>query len=509
MFSILVMLVKGVAIVFAATRLFLYLLRKEDARWLRGPINMFPIMFAVGMLGHTIWVAYAALLLLLPVVARSRAEAVILFPMALMTLPPLSFEFGFAGIYLLRFDKLFFLCIGLAIAGLRHKDQRVPNGRHFDVAFWLMLLLALVPLRDNNLTGTLRELTNPIVTVALPYLLASRWLKTPEDVRRFILAFACSAFVMSIVAIVEARTRWLMYDTMNLTLGLPSGLSNYSHSRGGLVRAVGAFAEATGFGLFLVMGFLTLLASRSAFRSKGRWFVAVAIMLLGIVSCNTRNAFLGLVIGLITFDLYRGRFGALAGKIMVVGLCYTAALAAAQFSPYVAASIGKTSDSSGTAQYRELLWERGKQEIWQHPLFGRPMSEVQVSMADLRQGEGIIDFVNGYVYFGVTAGVGGMVALLLIFVSTLFALVRARRDIVRSADTRLIGGCLFAISAFSIVTSFYTGFGGPGSTPYLMLLAACSALIAGRRLIQSDAISRPAAATPATPQFESARPAVA
>ncbi len=64
----------------AAVYGFAALVRKADVAWIkRAPLWLFLSMYFVGMWGHTYWVAYFALMLALPIAAKSRGEAAALF----------------------------------------------------------------------------------------------------------------------------------------------------------------------------------------------------------------------------------------------------------------------------------------------------------------------------------------------------------------------------------------------------------------------------------------------
>ena len=69
--------------------------------------------------------------------------------------------------------------------------------------------------------------------------------------------------------------------------------------------------------------------------------------------------------------------------------------------------LGKGGHAEATAQYRQNLLARGMEEAERHLVTGQTLSQLSVSMNDLRQGEHIIDFVNTHLYALLVGGLGG------------------------------------------------------------------------------------------------------
>jgi len=237
--------------------------------------------------------------------------------------------------------------------------------------------------------------------------------------------------------------------------------------------------------LFLAMATVMLFAVSSNFASVGKLCIALAVMALGLLSANSRGAFVALAIGLPLLDLYRRRYSELFVKVAAGAGLFLIVVAAAQFSTFFASVLGKGTGEAGSADYRWLLWHRGLEEIAKHPFFGTSLQTAMDHLEDLRQGEDIIDLVNGYINYGLTAGYPGMVALLLVFVSLSIAMLAMRRGIGSSQFIGDAAGAVFGISTFSILSTFYGGFGGE-STPFYMICALGSAAWALRRSAATD-----------------------
>ena len=83
--------------------------------------------------------------------------------------------------------------------------------------------------------------------------------------------------------------------------------------------------------------------------------------------------------------------------------------------------------SQGSVGYRARLLKRGVEEFWKSPIVGDNPQSVVARMQDLQQGEHIVDFVNSYLYFALTLGAVGLIAILVAFVIPIVRSWRARR----------------------------------------------------------------------------------
>jgi len=497
--SMIMMTVKGLLLLVAAVYGFAFLLRTEDATWVKkAPLAILLSMFFIGMWGHIYWSAYAALLLALPLLAKDRADGAALYCILIVSMPLLSQQLSIGSLYLIPTNKYLFCALGLAIVFMLKRDNRAPARRlsHFGLPIFLITLLEIAQLRDPSITAMIRQSIPVLLTIPLPYFLISRALRSANDVRRFLLAFTMSGFVMAVVATAEARLHWLIYRQIEGLLQIQMSVNGYSKLRAGLIRAPASFPESTTLAIFLVLAIMAAFATRSSFASKGKWWVVLSVLGLGLISANSRSAFLVLPLGLVAWDFYRRRYGALAIKVVGAAGVYVLALFAAQFSAFFAAMVGQDSGTASTSDYRVQLLHRGMEEIRKHPIFGQNLKSALDNLQDLRQGEGIIDLVNGYINYGLVSGYPGMVALGLAFISLCIAMLVARAKLQRNVMQVEAAACVFAVAALSAVSCFFSGFGGPVSTSYYQMCAVGSAIWAMRAMAPAV---RGAAGAPAAP----------
>jgi hypothetical protein len=291
-----------------------------------------------------------------------------------------------------------------------------------------------------------------------------------------------AGFVLAIVATIETHFHWLIYKQIESRLGLASQINLYQQLRGGALRAPATFPESTSLGNFLALGGIAILAVRSSFASKPKFYAALCILLIGLMAPNSRGAFFGMAVGTLALDLYRKRWGRLSVKFGIVGGLYLMAMVAASFSPYVAEMVGKGEASRGSTEYRVLLLNRGLEEIHKHPLFGTTMKRALDNLADITQGQHIVDLVNAYVTYGLTLGYPGMIGLAAVFICPCIAMLKLRRRISVSPVLMDSAAFVFAVSSFMIGVAAFTSFGGEHGAYYYQVCAIGSSLWALRRV---------------------------
>jgi hypothetical protein len=458
------------------------MVRKPDAVWIKTRLlPMTVILFASGLLLPSVWLYWLLICALIPIMARTSVEACCLYVLTIMVTPLVMREMIVGGINLLPFDKWLFAAIGLGIAILlRRSRKRTPVG-YFDLPFILAAILELVPARGLNVTSTLRVFTSAAVPMIFPYAIISRSMRNPEDMRRLVFTIAFAAFILSCEAVYEWRTAFLPYEMITRHLDTMLTISSYSKLRSGAVRAAASFPESTGLGLFLAAAFLAMLASRPSFRSKRYWMVGLGVILAGIYATNARSPAVALIIAVLASDLYRKRYGAMIAKIAIIAAAGLTLLSAAQFSPRLAERLGVSGASVDTADYREALLRRGTEQILKHPWTGVSVTQTYRELDDLRQGEGIVDFVNAYMFYGMVAGVWGILLMLLCFFGVAANMMWIRRRLRRLPGGIPTAALVFGTALFTIFVAFTSGYGGKNSIFFYVILAIGSALNARPR----------------------------
>lgn len=393
-------------------------------------------IIAVGLLGSNLWAFYAAILIAMIFLPRSRTEAVGLFILLAFMLPNAMYDLKAGAAYLMRMESVLVAGLGLLAAlrfpaAPRPSDGAVSLMSAIIIAFVALQILVDVRIAGTNATTVLRGTLTIVVALAVPYALVARG-DLAEDCRRPLVFLVAAGFMLSLVAAFEMLRHWPLYQTIESSIGVSSGRSKTLALRGGLLRAPGPFFESTTFGLFLAITTICTAALRSIFRSRTFWAVAVAIGCLGCFATLARNAWIGTLIGLIAIGLYRGRVGKAAGAGIAAVAIAAVLIAVAPDSGLTASLVGKAgTTASSTATYREDLVRKSMPLVRNSPWIGTPYDRVRnIMQADMRSGTLKVDYVNSYLYFLVVSGVFGLLlflAYLLLPLRQLWA-IRSRGD---------------------------------------------------------------------------------
>jgi hypothetical protein len=436
-----------------------------------------------------IWLLFAAMIALVPLAARRPEQIVGVYLFSLLLLPGLDLTVVLGSLKLCEFGVQDGLAVGAALAVVqRGKARRVAFGA-LDVPFALvMLLLVTAVARDTSATNFLRVLMNGVLDFGLPYFIISRGLHTVEDGRLALVWLAAAAAILSVILTYEARGSWPLYNILYDHYGIPTQL--LVKSRGGVMRAGGPFVESTSMAMVLVFCLFATLASRPAFRSAMHYRTIVALQLLGLVAPQSRGAWIGLLLGIALMDLVRRRYGMLARRGAIVAVTMAGLVGVAQISPFVSESLGLSGGSVESADYRKRLLTRGLEEFWRSPITGYPSPEILQRLADLRQGEGIIDFVNTYIYVMLVSGAVGLAIFLFAFGFYLRCSWAARGPMHRVGGTELAAFTVAGV-ATPMEMLFFTSFGGRPAM-FVFIFFAFAAFVA-RKAQAAAPVRAPAA----------------
>lgn len=423
------------------------------------------------------WLLYAAMLMLVPLCARKPGEVAPLYIFSLLLLPGLDWTISLGSLKLFEFGVHDALAVGGTIRLLHF--GRKDGIRKLDLpVIALLLLLVAATARDTSITNFIRVLVNYCLDLALPYYIVSRSVRTMDDVRLCMVWLCCAATILSVLLLYEVHKSWPMYNVLYDRYGIPALL--LVKNRGGVMRAGGPFLESTSMAMVLVFCFFAAWRSRSAFRSKYHQLGILLILLAGLWAPQSRGAWVGLFVGMMVADIYAGRFAPMMRRLSLVTAVGVVLVGLAQISPYVSEAVGLSGGSVHTVDYRERLFERGIEEFRKSPLTGHSLPEVMARLEDMRQGEGIIDFVNTYVFIALVSGIIGLFIFVGAFVTCIGTLLARHSNIGRIPDD--IGPASFVCAG--LVTAmemlFFTSFGGRCAV-FVFLFFAFSVAIAGMR----------------------------
>ncbi len=360
--------------------------------------------------------------------------------------------------------------------------------------------------QGSSFTNFLRYTTQIILGVGLPYLILSRGLAAASAPRNLVIALIFAAAILAAITVFESQRSWLLYNEISNGFGLPEEISAYSKQRGGMLRASATFPEPTSLSLFLGLMTVMLVALRRQFESRPLFYLLLAVLILGQVFALARIGPVVTVVGLVAMFFYERRYGLLALGAVAAPVLWVMVIFVATYVPVLAALLGLTEDSTGTVDYRELLADRMMEEIALDPWFGLTKEEVDIRLADMRQGEGIIDLVNTPLAVLLRSGVFGFVLYLVPSVVSLVALIRIRR-VRKDADLAAVCTAVFATLVALHAGLVTTALSGRNGLWLILLLAFAAGLVArvrqaSRARVAAAAQQHPALAarTPALPE---------
>jgi hypothetical protein len=324
------------------------------------------------------------------------------------------------------------------------------------LAFGALQLVLLVPYE--SFTNTMRRGFLYGLDVGLVYYVFSRSLR---DARRFdeaVAALCLGVGVMAPVAVFESVRQWLLYPGIAAQWGAPNEFAWLL--RGDNLRAQAAAGHALVLGYLCAMALvLWAWAQRRIPDAPVLKALAVAALAGGLLASISRGPWLVALMAYFAFHLIGpSPGGALVKRLAVVGVVFALLL----ISPWGASVIDRlpfvgTVDAQNV-EYRQRLADVSWVLIQRNPWFGDPF--VLYQMEELRQGQGIIDLVNGYaataLFFG---GVGLALQLGAFAIGLVVAIADAlrlrRRDAGRAARSAVLAACM-------IGTLFMLAFGGFG-----------------------------------------------
>lgn len=414
-----------------------------------------------------------AILLVLPVAAaRTRQQLLIIMLVGTLGIPALPTHLAAGGIDLFSWSLQTTYGLGglLALFATKTDRDREPPVANAVLILFLTLMIAIAS-RETNATNWVRQAVATLCAYGVPTYVIGECLRSPSGRRTFLVTLASLGSMISATMIYESRVHWPLYVSLEDKYGFVRTSGLIVKFRGGVMRAFGPLDDATGAGFALVIMLAATLACQRMFRPGAIRYIIPAIVMWGILAPQSRGALIGAGIVILGYAFYR------AGP---AGLAKIGAIMAPLAALYYAKSsiTGENSDAQGTSDYRQRLFTRGMEEFWHHPIVGQAMHRVVARMEDLRQGEGIIDFVNSYLYFALAAGAIGFVVFCIIEFLPAAAMLARRKTLNANEDTSSFAA--FTFSAL-LAASFMLVFTSIPQRPMIVTLAVAGAGLALRR----------------------------
>ncbi len=397
--------------------------------------NIFILITLICFLVPNFWlmIACVAFLLIVIIFARIETNLPALFMLLVCALPPRAAEIpGIGGInyfFALSPQMLMqMIILGAALMMTSRIFAKSRGGLSTDafMALYAFMVIALA-FRDTSLTDGLRAIWMLLITVLLPYLIFSRWPKSPDEIRVMVVALVVPVAALALSNIPEVILSWHFY-AMPAERWHGYLLAGYLE-RGGLQRA---YASTLGP---IVWGYVVMVAMTYSYtlfnRGPANLLVAAGILCLagGLLLSFSRGPWMGATIATALYVLTGPKGlsrGMMVGAASVIGLAFLAITPLGNkifgFLPFFGGEIGE----SENLDYRARLFENGMRVIRENPLFGSTNYLEHPLMVELFQGQGIIDLVNTYIQVGLGYGFVGIFLFVMILASALWSALRAQ-----------------------------------------------------------------------------------
>lgn len=402
-------------------------------------------------LAHSFWIYLFVTAVLILVVQRREQNKLAMYFFILFALPPITERLYALGLDLFQIDYVRLLALTLllpAYLSLRNHPETEPFGRSVPdkvLACYLVLELILA-FEHRTFTNLLRHAVfYKFIDVFLPYYVASRSLRNLEAFRDALMSFAVAALVLSAILTFEFARYWLLYQSLESTLGVAVAGTDYL-MRGGNLRAIGTIGHSivAGFVVAVAIGFYLYL--RRVVRNFAIWGLGILLLIGGLIGSVARGPWVGAAAIILVFIatgpaglLGLARLG-LAGLIAVPLLYATpAGQKVIDYLPFVG-----TIDAANVT-FRQVLAQVSYEVFWENPLLGRFDYLTTPAMEALRGNDGIIDLVNTYIVIALGSGFIGLALFVGFFLAVLYGVYNGMCKVADKSDEQhVLGRALMA-----------------------------------------------------------------
>lgn len=376
-------------------------------------------------LSGNVWIYFGLMVVVLTLARKRESHVFGLYLLLLFAAPSAHVAIpGFGVIdHLIMLDhyRLLSLTLLLPLAWrLKNDAETVRFGR--SPVDWMVLgylfLTWAVTLLGTSLTNGMRGAVLQFIDGWLPYYVASRSLKSTEDLRIAAAGLLMGVLVMSVLAAFEVMRSWKLYVASVADYGIR--VNQAYKLRGPFIRPGASVQDSIVLGTSVVVGMCVLLSLRDRMagwiRSRFLW----AILALGLLASLSRAPWVAGVLLLLVFHALDGRGIKSIVKIGVVVLLaggvlsfFPAGKVILDLLPFVGES------EQGSIDYRMNWFAASAPVIERNFLFGDVHALGAPELEVMRNGEGIIDLVNTFLGVQLLYGAVGLFFFLGIFLMSL------------------------------------------------------------------------------------------
>jgi len=500
--ALVVVLAIAVGVFYFAKPLCLRFMSAEDFARRRG------VWFALTITAFVVpsfWLYVAVALAVLAWSVRKDSNPVALYLLMLHVIPPVRTQIPVEFVTQL-FDVNNYRVVAFAVLiPAAWRVLRLQGGAEMKLTWADTLLLSYCALQlilyvpYESITHSARRAFLLSIDVLVLYFVISRTCTNRRAIVEAMAALCLACALFAPMALFEHIKGWLLYEGLGFQWGNAIPFSYIV--RGDSLRASVSAGHAIPLGYLMALGFGFWLYLSSRVRSPGLTMAVSALMWIGLLAAYSRAPW---IMGVAVLFIYIALGPNGAARFFSASLVAAAAAGLVLLSPLGALIIDNlpfigTVDVE-TVIYRERLAEASWRLISNNPLFGHPFYED--FLEDLRQGQGIIDLMNGYAAVALAYGLVGLGLLMGFFLSCFWNAYRVSRAMARAdVDLSMVGASLVACMAGTLLMLAMGGFGG-GVEKMFYVLAGLAAGYAQLARASHPAHARAlheAAPIPATP----------
>jgi O-antigen ligase len=403
---------------------------------------------------------------------RKDSNPIALYLLMLHVVPPFGFVIpilGSNGLFSMDNYRLLSFCVLLpaAIRYRKNRDKTAVGGwGGMDVLLLAsgVLQVALYCPPDlaifvpDSPTNVIRRAVLFFLDTYLVYFTVSRTCRSRRQMVDAAATFCLACGVMAAVAIFENMRNWLLYLEVVGDWGISLNHSDWL-TRGDELRAQASAGHALSLGYLLAVGFGFWLYLKSHIQSGIRRIGVTLLLWSGLFAAFSRGPWLGAVTAYFAFFAAGPRATSRLAKGTLLALGVALLVIVSPIGDRILAVLpvmGNAVDAN--ILYRQRLADRGWEIVLQHPFFGDQFPYPE--MADLRQGEGIIDIVNTYLGVALNYGLIGLFCFLSFILLGMMKVYARTRVLVQSdPDFSLFGATIIACIVATLEMIYSASFG--------------------------------------------------
>ncbi len=413
-------------------------------------------------LTHSYWIFALISVPLLVIYGKRDPNPLGFYFFLLFAVPPFAVVVPGFGVFdhLLEVDHLRWMSLAVLLPAFLalNADPNVPRVGSTAVDKLILAYIALwfvLQAQYTTVTNLVRITLYLFIDVFLPYYVASRALRNLQGYRDALMALVIGIGIMAPLAMFEFSRRWLIYNAVDVALGLPLwGFGNFLERGEGVLRALVSTGHpiVLGYLMMAALGFMHFL--RRSVNSKLQWSLVWLVLFGGMFASVSRGPWVGAVAMFAMLVLTGPNVTSKVGKAIVAAIVLIPiALTTEQgqkmldYLPFIGTVEARNVD------FRQRLIDVSLGVLANFPWFGALDYLSHPDLEQMRGEDGIIDMVNNYLGVAMATGMVGLTLFAAPFVIVVVNLAMTLHRIPdKDNEVHLLGRALLAVIIGILVT---------------------------------------------------------